>query len=70
MKNYIKAILIQTIVWTLALSYFTLLRLYGQDSIDETESKSILEYTLVYSSIGLLFSIVFVSFDKLVTNKL
>ncbi|MEM9546379.1 MAG: adenylate/guanylate cyclase domain-containing protein [Bacteroidota bacterium] len=70
MNSYLKHILIQALVWTFSLAYFTLLRQYGQELVDVPESRSFLEYSLIYVSIGLLCSIVLVSFDKWISKKL
>lgn len=70
MNNTLRSILSQSIVWALTLAYFTILRQFGQDLVDEPEPITIYEYVLIYFSTGLLFSIVFVSIDKLVTKKL
>ena len=70
MKKYFKDIAIQTVVWTFSLSFFTMLRQFGQDLVEEPAEKSILEYVLTFLLLGFVSGITFVAFDELLNKRL
>ncbi len=70
MKKVIKTILFQTIIWSIALAYFTLLRQFGQNLVEEPEPRNLFEFALIYLSLGLVYSIIFVSFETMVAKKI